>query len=93
MSLTLEQQRLINMYVTQYNQTNAHIDHLLNMLDDIRNNIHINLVGNNNYPRQNQFNRSRHTSQTPNTTSNYLNTYIKWKHVSFVIKNFQENLL
>ena len=34
-----ERQRLITMYVTQYNQTNLHITHLFNTLDDIRNNI------------------------------------------------------
>ena len=41
-----ERQRLITMYVTQYNQTNVHITHLFNTLDDIRNNINM-LVGNN----------------------------------------------
>ena len=35
-NLTPEQQRLVNMYVNQYNQTNSHIDFLLDMLDEIR---------------------------------------------------------
>jgi len=37
--LTPEQQRLINMYINQYNQTNSHIEILLNMLSEIRANI------------------------------------------------------
>ena len=37
-NLSYEQQRLINMYITQYNQTNEHIEQLLDMLDEIRNN-------------------------------------------------------
>jgi uncharacterized protein YdcH (DUF465 family) len=41
-----ERQRLISMYITQYNQTNAHISRLFNTLDDIRHNIN-NLIGNN----------------------------------------------
>ena len=42
-NLTPEQQRLVNMYVNQYNQTNSHIDFLLDMLDEIRGNI-INII-------------------------------------------------
>ena len=38
-NLTNEQQQLITMYVNQYNQTNNHIDQLLDMLDVTRNNI------------------------------------------------------
>ena len=38
-NLTNDQQRLISMYINQYNQTNNHIDQLLDMLDEIRNNI------------------------------------------------------
>jgi hypothetical protein len=34
-NLTPEQQRLIAMYINQYNQTNTHIDILLDMLDEI----------------------------------------------------------
>jgi hypothetical protein len=51
-----ERQRLVSVYVTQYNQTNAHIARLFNTLDDIRNNIN-NLIGNN-MNRTNQQNRS-----------------------------------
>jgi hypothetical protein len=38
-NLTNEQRRLINIYVTQYNQTSAQIDRLLDTLDDIRENM------------------------------------------------------
>ena len=86
MSLTVEQQRLINMYVSQYNQTNTHIDRLLESLDDIRNNIQSVLLGNYNYNynysrqnRANRFNRGnyRYTNNTNNySSSNYLNSYI-----------------
>lgn len=38
-NLTRDQRDLINMYITQYNQTNAHIDRLYDTLDDIRENI------------------------------------------------------
>ena len=76
-----ERQRLISMYVTQYNQTNTHITRLLDTLDDIRNNIN-NLIGNNmnryNQPnrsstrpnranRQHNFNHGAHTNTNTNT--------------------------
>jgi len=38
-NLTRDQRELINMYITQYNQTNAHINRLYDTLDDIRENI------------------------------------------------------
>ena len=38
-TLSNDQRRLIDMYVTQYNQTNNHIERLLDMLDEIRGNI------------------------------------------------------
>lgn len=53
--LNSEQQRLINMYINQYNQTNAHIDMLLDMLDEIRGNI-FNVI-NINQPRRTRINR------------------------------------
>jgi spore coat protein CotH len=33
------EQRLLTMYINQYNQTNTHIDTLLTMLDEIKANI------------------------------------------------------
>jgi len=38
-SLSPDQRRLVNMYVTQYNQINSQINHLYEMLDNIRDNI------------------------------------------------------
>jgi len=82
MNLSVDQQRLINMYVTQYNQTNAHIERLMDTLDDIRNNIQSVVLGNNNYysrqNRSNRFNRSnyRYTNTNNSSSTNYLNTYI-----------------
>jgi hypothetical protein len=38
-SLSPDQRRLVNMYVTQYNQINSQINHLFEMLDNIRENI------------------------------------------------------
>lgn len=59
-NLTPEQQRLINMYINQYNQTNTHIDLLLDMLDEIRGNI-INVI-NNSQPRRTRINRHSRNS-------------------------------
>jgi len=58
--LTADQQRLINMYVNQYNQTNSHIDQLLDMLDEIRGNI-VNVI-NISQPRNNRINRHTRNS-------------------------------
>ena len=52
----LERQRLLDIYVNQYNQTNLHITQLLDALDDIRNNI--NTLISYNMGRNNQTNRS-----------------------------------
>jgi len=74
--LTVDQQRLINMYVAQYNHTNNHIERLMDMLDDIRNNIQSVIIGNN-YSRPNRANRfNRNNRYSTNYSSNYLNTYI-----------------
>lgn len=59
-----ERQTLINMYITQYNQTNLHIERLFDTLDDIRNNIN-NLIDNN-------MNR---TNRFPNRSYRYDNRY------------------
>jgi len=65
-----ERQTLINMYVTQYNQTNLHIERLLDSLDDIRNNIN-NLIGNNMSSTNRFFNRSyRHDNRHHNRYNN-----------------------
>jgi hypothetical protein len=68
-----ERQRLVSMYVTQYNQTNAHITRLFNTLDDIRNNIN-NLIGNN-MGRNNQANRSS-VRPNRNNRQHHLNPFV-----------------
>lgn len=60
--LTNDQQRLITMYINQYNQTNTHIDQLLDMLDEIRNNI-INVLSLG-QPRRTRLNRHSRNSNT-----------------------------
>ena len=47
-NLTSEQQRLLTMYTNQYNQTNEHINILLDMLEETRGNI-INIIYKDNY--------------------------------------------
>lgn len=70
-NLTPEQQRLINMYINQYNQTNSHIDLLLDMLDEIRGNI-INVI-NITQPRRTRINRhSRNSNANINRLINQL---------------------
>jgi hypothetical protein len=59
-NLNPDQQRLITMYINQYNQTNTHIDFLLDMLDEIRGNI-INVV-NTTQPRRTRINRHNRQS-------------------------------
>jgi hypothetical protein len=64
------------MYINQYNQTNSHIDHLLDMLDEIRNNIQNVILSNQPRPRyNNRFNNrfNRTPSRTHNTN---LNRYV-----------------
>lgn len=62
-NLTNDQQMLITMYINQYNQTNNHIDQLLDMLDEIRNNI-INVLS---------IGQSRQTRQTRQSRRSRLN--------------------
>ena len=66
-----ERQRLISIYISQYNQTNLHIDRLLNTLDDIRNNLN-NLVGNanGNINVNTNANRTSRQNRTSNSNSN-----------------------
>jgi len=61
-NLTNDQQRLITMYINQYNQTNNHIEQLLDMLDEIRNNI-INVLSFG-QPRRTRLNRHSRNSNT-----------------------------
>jgi len=74
-----ERQRLISMYITQYNQTYSHITRLFDTLDDIRNNINT-LLGNNIYnihmnPNQNQ---NQNQNQTQNQNQIFLRLRIRF---------------
>ena len=60
-----ERQTLINIYISQYNQTNLHIERLFDTLDDIRNNIN-NLIGNNMTSTNRHFNRSNRNNNRHN---------------------------
>jgi hypothetical protein len=69
-NLTIEQQRLLSMYISQYEQTNNHIDLLFNMLDEIRQNI-VNIT----QTRHNRHNRhNRHTNNNNNNNNRNLNS-------------------
>jgi hypothetical protein len=67
-----ERQRLINMYVTQYNQTNINITRLLDTLDDIRNNIN-SLIGNNMHNMHNMQRINRSNRSNRQNRQNYFN--------------------
>jgi len=71
-----ERQRLINIYLNQYNQTNSQIDRLFNTLDDIRLNLNT-LVGNTNTNtntnRSNRQNRNYNRRGFSNTNTNHMN--------------------
>jgi len=68
-NLSNDQRRLIDMYVTQYNQTNTHIERLLDMLDEIRGNIQNVIVST--QPRPNRI--SRHSRFSNSNLNRYIN--------------------
>ena len=65
-----ERQRLISMYIAQYNQANSHITRLFDTLDDIRNNINT-LLGNNMYNIH--MNTNENTNANTNANTNRVN--------------------
>ena len=69
-----ERQTLINMYNAQYNETNLHIERLLDTLDDIRTNIN-NLIGNNMSGTNRFFNRSYRYNNRHNHSNNHNHRY------------------
>ena len=71
-NLSTDQHRLVNLYINQYNQTNNHIDYLLNMLEEIRNNI-LNVLSSNRNTNRNYRNSTRHTD---NTNFNNINRFL-----------------
>jgi hypothetical protein len=86
-TLTSEQQRSINMYVNQYNQTKLHIEQLTDMLDEISGNI-VNVL-NSNQPRRNRSDNRHSRNTNTNTNINRLidhlfndrqNTYVHYDY-------------
>jgi len=67
-NLSLDQQRLLDMYIQQYTQTNNHIEHLADMLDEIKYNI-INML----LPNRNTYRSYRHSRQNTNNINNINN--------------------
>jgi len=71
---TFDEHRLLTMYINQYNQTNTHIDSLLNMLDEIKANI-INIIHPrttiiNRHSNNNRFNHRHNNTNNDNNTNN-----------------------
>jgi hypothetical protein len=97
-NLTNDQQRLLSMYIRQYNQTNDHIEQLLDMLDEIRMNI-VNVVSSN-LPRRTRLNRhSRNSNANLNRIINQIfnehqNNYVQFDYSTPINRNlYYENLL
>lgn len=84
-NLSPDQRRLIEMYVRQYNHTNQYIEHLLDMLDDIRNNIQQVVV----QGQQQQQQSFRHTRNNRNTNfSRYINDLLNTRNVSSIYYDY-----
>ena len=78
-NLTIEQRRLIDMYVIQYNQTNTHIERLLDMLDEIRSNIQNIIISS--QPRSNRI--SRHYRYSNAHLNRYINRLLNENRPSY----------
>lgn len=85
-NLTPEQQRLITMYINQYNQTNTHIDILLDMLDEIRGNI-INVI-NTTQPRRTRINRHNRQSNMNTGLNRILNQLFNDRQNNYVYYDY-----
>ena len=84
-NLTPQQQRLITMYINQYNQTNSHIDILLDMLDEIRGNI-LNII-NITQPRRHRINR--HTRHPNSIINRFINQIFNDRQNNFVYYDYE----
>ena len=73
-NLSLDQQRLVNMYINHYNQTNSQIDNLHDMVDEIRNNI-LNILSANQTSRHRTNRRSNQNLNNIATNTN-INSFI-----------------
>jgi hypothetical protein len=80
--LTPEQQRLINIYINQYNQTNTHIDMLLDILDEIRGNI-INII-NSTQPRRTRINRHSRNSGINTNINRFVNQFFNDRQNDYI---------
>ena len=81
-NLSTDQQRLINMYIQQYNQTNNHIEQLLDMLEEIRFNIINVLSFNRNTYRSNR--NSRQNINTNNNINRILNQFLNQRQNNYI---------
>ena len=98
-NLTNDQQRLIDMYINQYNTTNSHIEQLLDMLDEIRGYI-LNVIAlNQPQPSRVRINRhSRNSNTRINSIINQMfndrqNNYIHYDYVTPINPNiYNENI-
>jgi hypothetical protein len=81
-NLSSHQQRLINIYINQYNQTNTHIEQLLDILDEIKGNI-INVVSLN-QPRRIRMNRhNRNSNANINRLINQIFNETQRNHIRY----------
>ena len=76
LNLTPDQQRLVTMYINQYNQTNTHVELLLNMLDEISDNI-INIIT---PPRRYSGNRRHINRNLHQNLNNLQNNFIRYDY-------------
>jgi hypothetical protein len=81
-NLTIEQQRLLSMYISQYEQTNTHIDLLFNMLDEIRQNI-INITQSRRYNRNNRNNRNNTNNRNNRNLNSIFNPILNNRYNFF----------
>ena len=79
LTLTNEQQRILNIYVNQHNQTNTQVQYLLNIMDEIKENI-IGVINENTLRRNRQVRRSNTAlNRAINTASNNRqNNYVRY---------------
>ena len=86
-TLTSEQQRLLSMYINQYNQTKSHIEQLDDMLDEISGNI-INVL-NTNPSRRNRVN-NRHSRNLDTNINRLVNNLFNDRQNAYVHYDYNE---
>lgn len=84
-NLNIDQQRLISMYINQYNQTNTHIEILLDMLDEIKGNIIT--VLNMRHPRRTRLSRNNRNLNMNSNTNTNINSHLRNNTVSYDYNN------